>query len=114
MTLSRRSFLKVAGLTVVAAAGASMFTGCSLSTAPVVLVAAEDASDDAKKAVETLNKLDLKVWPSDAKGAYLDSYLKSYLTTVNQTGTALTVVSSEYQTVKEGEQEVKKLFVTVK
>lgn len=29
MTLSRRSFLKVAGLTVVAAAGASMFTGCS-------------------------------------------------------------------------------------
>ena len=28
MILSRRSFLKMAGLTVVAAAGASMFTGC--------------------------------------------------------------------------------------
>ncbi len=29
MILSRRSFLKMAGLTVVAAAGASMFTGCN-------------------------------------------------------------------------------------
>ena len=32
MILSRRSFLKMAGLTVVAAAGASMFTGCGLTT----------------------------------------------------------------------------------
>ena len=31
MILSRRSFLKVAGLTVVAAAGASMFTGCNVN-----------------------------------------------------------------------------------
>ena len=31
MILSRRSFLKMAGLTVVAAAGASMFTGCNVN-----------------------------------------------------------------------------------
>ena len=31
MILSRRSFLKVAGLTVVAAASASMFTGCGVN-----------------------------------------------------------------------------------
>lgn len=29
-TISRRSFLKLAGVTAVAAAGASMLTGCSL------------------------------------------------------------------------------------
>ena len=35
MTLSRRSFLKMAGLTTVAVAGASMFTGCGSLTTPV-------------------------------------------------------------------------------
>ena len=36
MILSRRSFLKMAGLTVVAAASASMFTGCgAFSTTPI-------------------------------------------------------------------------------
>ena len=36
MILSRRSFLKLAGLTTVAAAGASMFTGCgAFSTTPI-------------------------------------------------------------------------------
>ena len=35
MILSRRSFLKMAGLTVVAAAGASMFTGCGSLTTPI-------------------------------------------------------------------------------
>ena len=50
MILSRRSFLKVAGLTAVAAAGASMFTGCgndNFFTTPVKFVAdAADADDD--------------------------------------------------------------------
>lgn len=32
MTLSRRSFLKVAGLTVVAAAGAAVFAGCTAAS----------------------------------------------------------------------------------
>lgn len=114
MTLSRRSFLKVAGLTVVAAAGASMFTGCSLSAAPMKLVADKDASDEVKAAVEKMNELDLIVWPSDAKGAYLDSYLKSYLATANKTGTALTVVSSEYKTETVDGKEVTTLYVTVK
>ena len=31
MILSRRSFLKVAGLSAVAVAGASMFTGCNVN-----------------------------------------------------------------------------------
>ena len=45
MILSRRSFLKMAGLTGVAAAGASMFTGCgAFSTTPIKVVAAKDST----------------------------------------------------------------------
>ena len=55
MILSRRSFLKVAGLSAVAVAGASMFTGCgnnNFLTTPVEFVAdAADANDDTVKAV---------------------------------------------------------------
>ena len=49
MILSRRSFLKVAGLTVVAAASASMFTGCStaLFMTPVVYSCTDKTVDDA-------------------------------------------------------------------
>ena len=47
MILSRRSFLKMAGLTVVAAAGASMFTGCgAFSTTPITVVAAKDSTKE--------------------------------------------------------------------
>ena len=55
MILSRRSFLKVAGLTVVAAAGASMFTGCSITSlfmTPVVY-----SCNDGKVDEDTIKKL---------------------------------------------------------
>ena len=56
MILSRRSFLKVAGLTVVAAASASMFTGCGSNffTTPVKYVAG-DAEKVTTDAVAALN-----------------------------------------------------------
>ena len=38
MNISRRSFLKMAGLTTVAAAGAAMFTGCGLDMVTVNMV----------------------------------------------------------------------------
>ena len=46
MILSRRSFLKVAGLSAVAVAGASMFTGCSNNflTTPVKYYPAKDVT----------------------------------------------------------------------
>lgn len=60
MILSRRSFLKVAGLTVVAAASASMFTGCgsNVLTTPVEFVADTTAAADntVTTVVEALNK----------------------------------------------------------
>ena len=53
MIISRRSFLKMAGLTTVAAAGAAMFTGCSLYTT----VQMEIASADGSVATEVLAKI---------------------------------------------------------
>ena len=56
MILSRRSFLKLAGLTTVAAASASMFTGCG-SLKPVTIVYIYEGTDnDIKTKVENLNK----------------------------------------------------------
>ncbi len=58
MILSRRSFLKVAGLSAVAVAGASMFTGCgnnNFLTTPVEYVAG-DAKKVTADAVAALNK----------------------------------------------------------
>ena len=76
MILSRRSFLKLAGLTAVAAAGASMFTGCgAFSTTPIKVVAAKDSTKEFQAAVAELNKKKLVVWPADANGAYLNSFL---------------------------------------
>ena len=80
MTLSRRSFLKVAGLTVVAAAGASMFTGCSFTT-PIKYVTKDTALADI---VDALNKKGHFLIPADAyKNAdymtgYLGSLIKDY------------------------------------
>ena len=44
MNISRRSFLKLAGLTTVAAASASMFTGCG-SLKPVTIVYIYEGTD---------------------------------------------------------------------
>ena len=57
MNISRRSFLKMAGLTVVAAASASMFTGCAFtSTTEVKFEAVEGQAenDKVKAALEIL------------------------------------------------------------
>ena len=48
MNISRRSFLKLAGLTTVAAASASMFTGCG-SLKPVTIVYIYEALTPASR-----------------------------------------------------------------
>ena len=113
MILSRRSFLKMAGLTVVAAAGAS--TGCGLfSTTPITVVAAEGSTDEFKATVAELNKKKLVVWPADANGAYLNSFLMTNLAANGLSGFA--VEKAEYKTAKDTEtgKEYKYLEVTVK
>jgi hypothetical protein len=100
MILSRRSFLKLAGLTTVAAAGASMFTGCgAFSTTPIKVVAAKDSTKEFQAAVTKLNEKKLVVWPADANGAYLNSFLMTNLTANGLSGFA--VEKAEYKTVKD-------------
>ena len=55
MNISRRSFLKMAGLTTVAAAGAAMFTGCSLYTTVKMQIVSTDKTVAAKVLAE-INK----------------------------------------------------------
>lgn len=115
MILSRRSFLKLAGLTTVAAAGASMFTGCgAFSTTPIKVVAAKDSTKEFQAAVTKLNEKKLVVWPADANGAYLNSFLMTNLTANGLSNFA--VEKAEYKTVKDEKtgKESKYLEVTVK
>ncbi len=115
MILSRRSFLKLAGLTTVAAAGASMFTGCgAFSTTPIKVVADKDSTKEFQAAVTKLNEKKLVVWPADANGAYLNSFLMSNLTANGLSNFA--VEKAEYKTVKDEKtgKESKYLEVTVK
>ena len=115
MILSRRSFLKLAGLTAVAAASASMFTGCgAFSTTPIKVVAAKDSTKEFQAAVTKLNEKKLVVWPADANGAYLNSFLMTNLTANGLSNFA--VEKAEYKTVKDEKtgKESKYLEVTVK
>lgn len=115
MILSRRSFLKLAGLTTVAAASASMFTGCgAFSTTPIKVVAAKDSTKEFQAAVAELNKKKLVVWPADANGAYLNSFLMTNLAANGLSNFA--VEKAEYKTAKDTEtgKESKYLEVTVK
>ena len=115
MILSRRSFLKMAGLTVVAAAGASMFTGCgAFSTTPIKLVAETGSTTEFSNHVAEVNKNKPIVWPSDANGDYLKGYLPTHLAAKGLKD--FEVVKYEYKTVKDAEtgKESKYLEVTVK
>lgn len=58
MILSRRSFLKVAGLSAVAVAGASMFTGCNVNNlfSTGVVYSAKEGSDIDKALIQKLNE----------------------------------------------------------
>lgn len=114
MTLSRRSFLKVAGLTVVAAASASMFTGCGVtSTTPIKLVAEAGSAKEFSDHVAEIGKKKLVVWPADAKADFLNGYLPSYLTKNGLKN--FKVVKYEYKTEQDANgKNSKYLEVTVK
>lgn len=58
MILSRRSFLKVAGLSAVAVAGASMFTGCNVNNlfSTGVVYSAKEVSGIDKAFIQKLNE----------------------------------------------------------
>ena len=72
MIISRRSFLKMAGLTTVAAAGAAMFTGCSLYTTVQMEIASTDgtvADDVLTNINKELPKVTIPSFVKEIKGA---------------------------------------------
>ena len=114
MILSRRSFLKMAGLTTVAAASASMFTGCG-SLKPVTIVYIYEGSDaDIIAKVESLNKDKSKTTyiPLMSGTDYAKGFVGSYLK-----GTGLDVDTAEgkttYKIATDGENKGK-LVIYVK
>ena len=114
MILSRRSFLKLAGLTTVAAASASMFTGCG-SLKPVTIVYIYEGSDSTiQTKVENLNKDKTKTTyiPLMSGTDYAKGFVSSYLE-----NTGLVVDTAEgkttYKVATEGENKGK-LVIYVK
>lgn len=114
MILSRRSFLKLAGLTTVAAASASMFTGCG-SLKPVTIVYIYEGSDSTiQTKVENLNKDKTKTTyiPLMSGTDYAKGFVSSYLK-----GTGLVVDTAEgkttYKVATDGENKGK-LVIYVK
>ena len=113
MILSRRSFLKMAGLTVVAAAGASMFTGCGLTTFTPVKFVAGDKAEATTTFIDATKDLNVLLWPGDAKGDYLKGYLPNYLAANGLKD--FKIVTCEYKTTEDAETDKgsKYLEVTV-
>jgi len=114
MILSRRSFLKMAGLTTVAAASASMFTGCG-SLKPVTIVYSYEGLDNATKTkVETLHKdkTTTSYIPLMSSTKYAEGFVSSYLK-----NTGLVVDTAEgkttYKVATDGENKGK-LVIYVK
>jgi len=114
MNISRRSFLKLAGLTTVAAASASMFTGCG-SLKPVTIVYIYEGPDSTiQTKVENLNKDKTKTTyiPFMSSTDYAKGFVSSYLK-----GTGLVVDTDEgkttYKVATEGENKGK-LVIYVK
>ena len=114
MILSRRSFLKLAGLTTVAAASASMFTGCG-SLKPVTIVYIYEGDDDkTKETVKKLNadKSKTTYIPLMSGTDYAKGFVGSYLK-----GTGLDVDTAEgkttYKIATDGENKGK-LVIYVK
>ena len=112
MNISRRSFLKLAGLTTVAAASASMFTGCG-SLKPVTIVYIYEGTDAGiKTKVENLNKDKTTYIPLMSSTDYAKGFVSSYLK-----DTGLVVDTDEgkttYKVATEGENKGK-LVVYVK
>lgn len=84
------------------------------STTPIKVVAAKDSTKEFQAAVAELNKKKLVVWPADANGAYLNSFLMTNLAANGLSGFA--VEKAEYKIAKDAEtgKEYKYLEVTVK
>ena len=108
MILSRRSFLKVAGLSAVAVAGASMFTGCNANnffTTPVKYVSGDDetVTKDAVAALNKNNAATSVLGHSDLHNTYMEKekeYFTNLLTGLKYTDVKVEKVEMTKETDK--------------
>lgn len=120
MILSRRSFLKVAGLSAVAVAGASMFTGCgnnNFLTTPVEYVAGdtEKVTADAVAALNKNNAATSVLGNSNLHNTHMDKekeYFNNLITGLNYTEVEVKDVKMT-QKLKDGKFDHYYLKVTV-
>ena len=77
MNLSRRNFIKIAGLSAAAVAGAALFTGCSGQLMLPVQFSAAVIGEDAKKALDTKQFSVVAGLSQDAQKSAINAYVRS-------------------------------------
>ena len=108
MNLSRRNFMKVAGLSAAAVAGAALFTGCSGQLMPVQF-SADGIGEDIKKALDTKQFFVVAGLSQDAQKSAISAYVKSQFPQ-----SMYEVASIERKTSTLDGKETDYLFVTLK
>ena len=120
MILSRRSFLKVAGLSAVAVAGASMFTGCNANnffTTPVEYVPGDNktVTTNAVAALNKNNAATSVLGHSDLHNTYMDKekeYFNNLITGLKYTDVEVKEVKMTKK-IKDGKFDHYYLEVTI-
>ena len=79
MNLSRRNFMKIAGLSAAAVAGAALFTGCSGQLMLPVQFSAAVIGEDAKKALDTKQFSVVAGLSQDAQKSAINAYVRSQI-----------------------------------
>ena len=109
MNLSRRNFMKVAGLSAAAVAGAALFTGCSGQLMLPVQFSADGIGEDIKKALDTKQFSVVASLKPDAQKSAISAYVKSQFPQ-----SMYEVASIERKTSTLDGKETDYLFVTLK
>lgn len=79
MNISRRNFMKIAGLSVAAVAGSALFTGCSGQVLLPVQFSSAVIGDDIKKALDTKKFSVVDGLSEDAQKKAINTFVRSQL-----------------------------------
>lgn len=79
MNISRRNFMKIAGLSAAAVAGTALFTGCSGQVLLPVQFSSAVIGEDTKKALDTKKFSVVDGLSEDAQKKTINAFVKSQL-----------------------------------
>ena len=109
MNISRRNFMKIAGLSVAAVAGSALFTGCSGQVLLPVQFSSDVIGVETKKALDTKQFSVVDGLSEDAQKKMINTFVRSQLHL-----TMYEVASIERKTSTLDGKETDYLFVTLK